>query len=348
MEFYLSFIFIISFFLILDYYIKPKGNFFEYVALLIIIIVTGVRVNVGYDYVNYHDNYLRGYLDPGLEPGYLFFINILRFFGASPYVMFFLMGLGIYSFFYAGIRKYTLHSGIALIIYMLIPGLYLNSLSIIRQELAISIAFFAFYFLEKKNYKKYFLLMLLAFSFHLTVIFVFFIHIIAIKFARKLVPKHYFIFIIISLIFSVLHLEKYVVQYTYSKYTDLMSDGEQVNIVKTIILNSVVILSLFFYKTLCKKERNKYIFFFVVLATIMVNIFSSFTVFTRISYYFRAYEVILIAELVFVFAPKYRSLITFLAFCYYFALFAGSLNNDIKIDYKQESKLTPYKTFLND
>ena len=346
MEFYLAYIFVLMFLLMLDFYLTPKKRLFEKIALVVIIIVSGIRYKVGYDYTNYEDNFHSGYLDPALEPGFLGFLNILRALNVDSLVMFFLMGIGIYTFFYAGIRKHTEHSGIALLIFMLIPGLYLNSLSIIRQEFAIAVAFYAFFFLDKKKYIKYGLLMVLAFSFHFTVLFIVFIHLIAVRYAKKITPKQYFIIVGVSLVFSVLHLENLVVQYTYSKYLDLMSEAEQVSIVKTLVLNGTVVLMLFFYDKLCKKEFNKYVVFFVVLATVMVNVFSSFVIFTRISYYFRAFEVIFIAELVYIAAKKYRPLVIVAVLAFYLSMFIGSLKNDIDIIY-DGPKMTPYKTFLN-
>ena len=349
MEFYLIYIFYIALLLLLNFYLKGKRNGLEIFALISITLVTGLRNYTGYDYATYVYIYESGIFDAGYEPGFVLLMNILRAFGLSFYYMFFIFGLATYIFLYLGIKKYTKHSGIALMIFMLIPGLYLNTLTIIRQELAVTICFYAFFFLKEKKYKKYILLMLLASSFHYSSLVISIFHLVVWKYASRATAKQYLIAIIVSLIIAKVDLVNFLTLVLGGGKYAVYIEGDPVVFEKLLILNLLLVFFIFYYdRIVSRNDTNKYIFAFSILAIIFINCFSSLLIITRLGYYLRIFEIILVAEFIYVFRYKLRPLILCGIFSLYLAIFIASLNNDMEAEDHGQPKIIPYKSVFDE
>ena len=182
---YILFVAIIVILLVLNSIIKTSVNIFQKIALVLIIFFVGLRFETGYDWAMYRSFFEYDTFHSSIEFGYLFLIKLLRIFFDDFQSLFFFTALATYIFLYLGIKKYTSHSSIALVFFLLIPGFFLNTLTIMRQELAIVIAFYAFSFLRGKEFFKYLILMMLAFSIHYSVLLALFAHIIVWRYAEK-------------------------------------------------------------------------------------------------------------------------------------------------------------------
>jgi hypothetical protein len=143
---------------------------------------------------------------------------------------------------------------------------------------------------------------------------------------------------LVSIIFTVLlGSTRYVAYATY--------DDGGVSFFKILVLNFFVfILLLFFYKKIPRNIKEMY--FFTVLSTVIVTVFGSVSAVTRFSYYFRIFEIILIADVIYLIKNKDIRLfvIVFLVLGYYGFMFFNALLVDLKSD--SFPKLTPYSTFL--
>lgn len=346
MQFYISYILIITLLLLLDYFSKDKGRVVEGLVIIIIILISGLRDYTGYDFKSYSDSYQTGVFDYVFEPGFVLYMDILRFFNADYHIMFFLMSLVTYILLYLAIRRFTPHAGIAIIIYMLIPGLYLNSLSIIRQAFAIVISFYCFSLLINKKYWPYFILMLLGTSFHYSCIIILPFHFLVWKYAHRLKIIHYAVVIGISLVIAKLNLTQILSLIFVGMKYESYSEGEPVSFAKLLVLNSFIIIILFFYKKLLRKqEYNAYFLVFTTLGIILLNCFSSVITLTRISYYFRIFEIVLAAEFIYLFSKKSRIVVLLVFYVYYFSIFYTALVNDSTApDFGP--KMIPYKNIF--
>lgn len=349
MDIYIYFIITIIFFFLLDYF-SPKdfNHVFEIFALFIIIGFVGLRYNTGYDYLSYVNIYESGFIDDRMEPGFIGYLNILRFFGLSAQVMFFTFALATFLFLYLGIKKYTTHHAIALLIFILIPGLFLNTLSIIRQEFSMAVAFYAFYFLVNKKYTQYIFLMLIGTSFHYSCGIILFIHLLVFKYIHKLNTSYYFYIVVASLILAKLNvvnlLTTLIIGGKYASYIE----GDPVSFIKLVVLNSLTVFIIFFSKSLIqKRDSNKYAIAFVVLSVFFLNVFSSLLILTRLAYYFKIFEIVIVAELIYLFAKRYRVFILLGFLSFYIFIFIGSLFNDISADGEGQPKMIPYKSIFS-
>ena len=346
MIFYISFILIISLLLLFDFFSKDKFNITGIVVVLIMTFVTGLRDNVGYDFQSYKIIYEEGFNLDKFELGFQWLIIALKYFNVSYYFLNLVMAFFTYLFLYLSIRRLTKHSNMAILIYLLISGLFLNSLVIIRQAFAMSATFYAFSFLIRKEYYRYIIFMIIAVAFHYTAVILGLFHWLSLKYAKKLNTLHYLCAIGFSLLIAKLNIVNIIsILFVGSKYA-VYSGGESVSFVKLLVLNSFLILMVLFSdRYISKNENNSHYLFFTAIGIIMVNCFSSIIVITRMAYYFRIFEIILIAEFIYLFTKKTRLMVLAAVYLFYFGIFYSSLNNDINA-VQDGPKLIPYKNVV--
>ncbi len=347
---YLFFIAIIVFLLFLDYFTKRQGyGIFTIIALLVIIFFSTIRHETGYDYLQYV-GMMKGsasiLIDANMEWGFVGLVSLLQLFGADYFWLFFVIGTASILYFFRGSQLYTLNVRIALLIYLLVPGLFLNSFSIIRQGLAIVIMFNAYYYLFEKRYFCFWLWSVWGIMFHYSALF-------ALPFfwlATKLSGRARLIMILgipLSLVLAQMNVIGFVFgillgNSKFSAYLEYKDAGS--SIVKLLVLNLSVLPYLCFYDRMDKINRS-----FLVLAVwglILTNIFSSVAAVTRISYYFRIFEIILLANIASYFKKGGSQMIfCTLLFIYFFIMFYSSLLFDYT-SVEEYPKLTPYQTIF--
>lgn len=93
-------------------------------------------------------------------------------------------------------------------------------------------------------------------------------------------------------------------------------------------------------------NEHKSILNLSVLGICLFNLFPSVAVVTRITYYFRIFDSVLLANLVFYFKlGTSRVIICVIIFIYFFLMFYAPLDKDY-YNYPEYPKLTPYKTLF--
>jgi hypothetical protein len=127
----------------------------------------------------------------------------------------------------------------------------------------------------------------------------------------------------------------------YASYNDRGASFE-----KIIVLNTFMCILLFLFDEKMN-DKIKTMYFFTVLSTAIVTTFSSVGAITRFSYFFKIFEIILIADIIYFFKNKDIRLfiIVFIIFGYYGVMFFNALLVDVKIELFP--KIVPYKIFLN-
>lgn len=245
-----------------------------------------------------------------------------------------------------GISLYTVNFRIAFLIYLLTPGLFLNSFSIIRQGLAIALLFNAYYYLYTKELKLFYLYTIAAVCFHYSVLAALPFILFSLKF-RDYAKTFIIIGIPISLILSKFQIIPHIIGLilgdtrfiAYANFTDTGT-----SFTKLLILNTIILFYLFFANRL--NSLNKSLLMIVAMGLMLTNICSSVAAITRIGYYFKIFDCVLIANITQnIKKTNYRLLLIILVVSYYFALFFNALIVDIQFD--DFPKLTPYKTFID-
>lgn len=143
-----------------------------FICFVIIFIFSGIRFNVGYDYATYYSAIAETTSDGSI--GYERFeffnrvlIDISRFFN-FPQLYYIITSLITYGLITLTVKRKSLIPEISLWVLIGFPLFYMQSLSIIRQWVAIAILFYGIGYLESGKYLRFLVLIVLAFLWHET------------------------------------------------------------------------------------------------------------------------------------------------------------------------------------
>lgn len=149
--------------------------------LFILVLFAGTRFETGNDWTEYTkvfkqlpeaDTMLS---NPALfalfrmEPGYILFNSIVKSFGGTIDIVFFISALFTVFFLFGTFKHYSFFCFLAVLLYMRYGYLQTNTM-FVRQGIAISIFFYSLRYIQNRNPVRYILLILIATSFHTSAI----------------------------------------------------------------------------------------------------------------------------------------------------------------------------------
>lgn len=142
--------------------------------VILLILVMGLRYDVGRDYPTYEIIYENPYSYAALaiEPIWKIVNNILRFCGFQSQAFFFLTSLIILVCYYKGIKRLSPYFYLSIFLFI-IAGFYFESANIVRQYVAMSLLFCGFIDFVEKRWLQYSLWVIIAAMFHISVLLVF-------------------------------------------------------------------------------------------------------------------------------------------------------------------------------
>lgn len=342
MIYYILFIGCISGLLALEHFLPSKKHLFLWAVFFLAVFFAGFRDYVGADYSYYVNWYGTKSRDARLEFGFVAIMDVFRYFNLSYHYLFFFFSFLTCFFVFLGIRNYTDNVKLALLFFLLIPGLYINSFSIIRQYFSLAISFYAFYFLVNRKYLIYLILMFLGVAIHNTCYIVFIVFFLVYRWGHLVKPLHIVLAMGVSLIFSQLHYLEYFARYfEKTRYLYYFSiHKEPTSNLKLLVLNSVGVFVLFQFERLKNKySYQQYLILFYFCSIVITNFFAQYIDLTRIAYYFKIFEIIVIADLIYLQAKEYRYKYFAFFFVYYLSIYIYALYTDLNdkvqfVDYK--------------
>lgn len=344
MYFYFSYYIYIILLLLIDNFIKK--DFFILIAVLTIILVSGTRFETGYDFLNYVGFYLSE-ADESHEPLFKLLLETLKIFSSDYQLFFFVSSFITVLGIYFAITKYTKYKKTALLIFLLVPGLYLNTFSIIRQGISEAFLFLAIYYLvyEKKTL-KFWLISFLSIGFHYTAVLPV---LIAWAFKKILSVNYslniYMTILFISLILSKLNVTSIILSVAFGKFTAYIDMAEDVSLLKLIVSNTFILILLIYKKKYINSSADVFILNFLFIGVLLLNIFASFAPVTRLSYFFLIFQIILVPKLIYSFKSNQLKVIFLSGFIFYYLLmFTNSLMIDEQTD--KYPKMTPYQNYF--
>lgn len=143
-------------------------RFTAFCLILFMFIISGLRYNVGDDFLNYEIMYN----DPSnirnsfTEPIWSYISLLFHNMGLSSIAWFCFTSFIINFFFISGIRKLSKNFYLSVAFYIAMPHLFLESFNIVRQFVAMSIIFRFSYLFFQKKYWKFVIIILLSSCFH--------------------------------------------------------------------------------------------------------------------------------------------------------------------------------------
>lgn len=341
MLFYILFIL----FLLLLIIIK-KTNYKYYsdqLMLLTITLVAAIRYNVGFDYEAYYNWALKvGDYDLAyarLEPLNKLILNITWKLD-NPQVIFIIYAVLTYPIIYKVIKKHSTDFNLSLLIYITFPSFYLESLSIMRQHLAIAIVFYAVKHVKERNLIRYMLFIFFASLIHSSAIIGIIIYFLN---TRKINSKVLATSLIVS--FFISDLLKQIALIILPRYMYYLTNSVGVGGDKIFyIINFFALILIILRERLIKlNEINRFYVNCIVIGAVIYNGLIKFGhAGSRGSSYFLVYLILVLPEVIRCF--KEKMLLRSLAYCSLILIFILTLF--ISVRNPEKSSYIPYRTYM--
>ncbi len=364
---YNLFVLLVAFLLALDYYVHKYDthlqqggtrvaieNVFMYLALGLIVFFAGFRYEVGYDYLSYLAGYLYDKELSHWEPLFVFLVRFIRHFnfGLDAQAMFFFFSAVIVIIIYKALRSLTPHYRFGILFYILIPSLYLNSFSVIRQALALSILLFGLQFITKQvpEYKKYIVVSFIAFLFHYNSIFVSLLFIFGGVFFQRV---HSWIIytsaIVISFFLYFVHIGRIFLSYLPGTLGLYIKYELPVSPLKLLIVNGFFLFLMMQKEHFIKNKLESYLFNSVFIGLLIFNIFGDFIYVTRLAQYFLVAEIVLVPYYLYSINNHFRRKVFIgLFLIYYLFNFNYALYRDEQSLHGKNNALVPYRNYFTE
>ncbi|WMM24322.1 EpsG family protein [Tissierella sp. MB52-C2] len=284
-------------------------------AILLLILLSSLRYDVGWDYMAYYETIAFGRItNIMLNQEYLtiFLINLARNFNI-PQIYFIINSIISICLIMSTIKRYSKDYWISFFLFVTFPLFFLNSLSVIRNYTAIAITFYGFKYIENKKLIRYILMVIIASLFHKSAIialpFYFFKNI-------NFKKSAYFLILMLAPLFSNI-LNQLILKFVpkYAVYTDLASS--QAGTKAIILLVFIGIVSIIFKNQITSKSNasNMYFNSYFIGLCVYLTFYKQGTMGHRLSLYGTIYSLILLPDIINLF--KYKQIRIILKFLFY-------------------------------
>lgn len=289
-------------------------------SLLIPIIISGWRFNVGTDYTNYVlmfndlskvpiDQYFSQVF-PKTEIGFYALIKLSSWLADGPFLMFFASAALTVLFFFFGLKKYELkHASLIYLLYMLI--IFPTTLNGIRQGIATAVCFYAITFILSRKPAKYFLWILIASLFHVSALFLIPLYLLnlIIKGDKKdLLIKTVLTFCCTILVLFLLLpyafdlLSKISIFESYVQYLVPVNDGTDSGFYsKMLIVATVAFASKWIIPNEYEARTKYHYFILLVVLDILISTLGFSATIDRMALYFSFFSIFLIVSFIDIF-----------------------------------------------
>lgn len=291
----------IMIYLTIDLFKKKKSFIKLFLSLLPLLIISAIRYDVGWDYI---DIYTNGFImiGKGYMPYYFsekpfdYLVKIIyNLSNANPNVLFIVCSIITFIFLSLAIRDQSKNVVLS-IIFLFMIRYYFLTLNIVRQGIAMSILLYSLKYLKEKKYKRYILFVLLASCFHqLSLIYIPLIYVYNINFKKK---KSYALILIYGLMVAVAFF--LIMKYTkYGKYVNSKFNGHQL-LIHELILETVLLFMCFYNKKNINFNEGyeKIYLMFLLISFIVSSLAFVIPVADRITWYFYLTDIFLIPILI--------------------------------------------------
>lgn len=240
--------------------IKQKG--FIFLALFIIVVIAGLRWNVGTDFRMYNSlfhQYKNNFVfNMKIEPIFKLFCFIPGMIFEKSTMTFILIAIYTYFLVFLFCKKNCKYYDLAFFLFISM-GFFFNSLNIVRQWMAIPSILLTYNYLAEKNYFRAFIFFILGYFCHYTVIillpFLFFINVIKTEKTRLGI----IVIAILSYIFSgniMIILQNLIINISFlSKYYYYFSKVNSMN--ASLIIPAICLIVYAYYLILLKINSKK-------------------------------------------------------------------------------------------
>lgn len=261
---------------VINIFSKKKTTFKIFISLLPMLIVSAIRYDVGWDYLEIYTNgfFLIG---KGYMPYYFSevpfdkLVNLIYIISnQNPDWLFIICSTITFIFISKAIKEQSVNVIFSIALIFLIRYYFLT-LNIVRQGIAMSIILCSYRYLKEKNFKKYLIMILLASCFHMmSLIYIPIYFLYKIDWKKK---KN----IVLLVLLPILGLGLYFIVMKYTKYGNYIGSKFHSNefLIHEIILSGVVLLLATLQIKNVKVEKEYfYVYYVLQIITFITAIFS--------------------------------------------------------------------------
>jgi len=311
---------------------KIEKEFRNYAKILLFLFVfwfSGFRDGLGSDYLTYTDRLLgRSYLEYGIEPAFSVFANLVFYTTLSPVFFFLTMAIITNYFFLKSFFRYE-YTFYIIIIYLLTPLFFFDTFNAVRSMFAASIFVYSCKYIESKNFIKYLLCILIAFTMHFSALLLLPFYFIGRKDFKKILLTitlvlSYIIGSIIKISIDAL-LIKIIPFYAIYTFRDTQHEGTGI---LNIIFNLILLLLIYKKQLITTSTKNLIAFNLFFIGIVLSNFMPSFYYITRVAMYFIVFGAIVIPMLINIFDKKLMKVSIVVLFLLLFSNFLFRYIND--------------------
>lgn len=278
-----------------------KNRFWEmFVSILPLTIMSGIRFDVGYDYIPIYNNgffYIGKYnIDYFSEPCFLLLNKLLYFLFKDPLSLFLFMSIILSIFFSLCYKEYDeTGNAIPYILLFVLSRYFFISMNILRQGVSMIILLYSVKFAQTKNFKKYFVCVMLATSIHFfSILYLPIYFILKLDFSKRKNLQWFFVTVPIFLmgIFLLSVISK------FSKYFSSMFGNDGTFLIGEMIISITILLTYVFVGTKTNKYKYTDVFMKINIIGFLVLLISPLLPTPdRIYWYFYIQNIFLIPNL---------------------------------------------------
>ena len=346
--------------LIISFGATNKNKKIESIIIFLLALFFCGGYMTGSDWRNYETYY--SWIESGIgglmmEPGYLYLSVIFHFLGISFWPFFIFLKVSAFYCLLHFLRKYSNNYHFLIITFFLfIFGLYLFIDNPMRNLLAICISYYSYQFLERKEWYKFLLIVLLAVSFHTSAILLLLIcPFYPIKWSNKTLILLFVLFNIIFVAFYEQLILKVIGSFAFipiieAKLLHYFIEGSGLDNNRLISLGFIVQL-IFFLLVLYKRRRieenlpfGKLVFWGIICYIFLYRIAAVVPIFYRLQLYMCVFYAVGICYLFVSFTRKSNKMLyAIFVTCYLFYMTYSLITSSYKyVPY------TNYIQFMNE
>ncbi|WP_409557921.1 MULTISPECIES: EpsG family protein [Flavobacteriaceae] len=324
-----------------------------FLGFSVLVLIVGLRYNVGVDYMGYYNDYYGiGFAHhweakiARYEFGYEFILRTLLYLNLKVWVLFTFVAILIWYFFIQSFKifPFLLKWGI---FFAFTTGFFFASMNGMRQTIALVIFMYAIKYIETKSLKKFTLYILLASSFHTSILLVypFYFFINKISFTNIGWLAVYALTYILGnqidirdiIVFGLALFPKY--QHYTERFLEDFNNPASIGLGNIYFFVVGLIIILFSKDLLKKMPRMKIYYNLFFIGSILFNFFWKYDILGRITYLFIWFKIFCLAALAYYFGKSK------LSWLMYLLIFTQIIMFIYKI-YKGENLSSPFQ-FIN-
>lgn len=295
-----------------------NNNFVKIIPFIFIGIFSGVRYKVGVDYLSYIriNNIINQGINTYTEPGYEFLVRTISLFNGNYQLVFLIIAL--FTNILAGIFiiKFSKSYFLSSLMYFCFPLYYLSTFNQIRQYLAIYLFSLSLIFIIEKKFYKFTIIVMFAFLFHRSVIFLIPLYF----FLNKKYSNKNYLFMFIGYLISIEIFIKLVSLTRYSRYLEFTSEEISITLYVFLLINLLILFSRKYIGGFDYSHifiNLAFISSLLIVSTLIIKDIPNF-IFLRMNNYFMITYLILVGYFLKILTGKYQQYLYTMVGTYFF------------------------------